>query len=129
MPSGHTSASLVETLTALREQVTGVSESALSTVDGLLLAADADAFHPESVAALSATTLSIGRRMALEAGGGALRDVVIRSAGRHIVVRSVGERALLTVVGDEGLDLAGLRREVHHAVERLAAILADDAPA
>ncbi|MFZ4276754.1 roadblock/LC7 domain-containing protein [Streptomyces arboris] len=126
MPGSHTSAPLVDVLTALREQVTGVTESALCTVDGLLLAADADALHPESVAALSATTLSVGRRMALEAGGGPLRDVLIRSAGRHIAVRAVGARALLTVVGDDGLDLTGLRGEMPRTVERLTAILDED---
>ncbi|NJQ01042.1 roadblock/LC7 domain-containing protein [Streptomyces zingiberis] len=119
---------LVEILTSLRERVLGVTETVVSTADGLLVAADADTVQPESVAALSAATHSIGRRMAHEVGGGELGEVTARSAGRHVVVQAVGERALLTVLGDDGLDLAGLRREVPAVVEQLAEILAADAP-
>ncbi|MFE7233654.1 roadblock/LC7 domain-containing protein [Streptomyces sp. NPDC002405] len=129
MPTAHQPEPLVEVLTALREQVMGVNETVISTVDGLLVAADTDAVQPESIAALSAATHSLGQRMVHEAGGGALRDVATRSAGRHVVIQAIGERALLTVLGDDGLDLAGLQREIHSTVERLAKILEADAPA
>ncbi|MFF7140683.1 MULTISPECIES: roadblock/LC7 domain-containing protein [Streptomyces] len=129
MSTAHQPEPLVEVLTALREQVMGVNETVISTVDGLLVASDADAVQPESIAALSAATHSLGRRMAQEAGGGELRDVSTRSAGRHVVIQAIGERALLTVLGDDGLDLAGLQREIHSTVEQLAKILEADAPA
>ncbi|MEU8934334.1 roadblock/LC7 domain-containing protein [Streptomyces sp. NPDC048409] len=122
-------APVAEILAAVRENVMGVSETVLSTVDGLLVAADTEGSHPESVAALSASAHSIGRRLAAEAGGGALRELVTRSAGRHVVIEAVGERALLTVIGDEGLDMAGLGRELLGTVERLEAVLRGDTPA
>ncbi|MFJ3496982.1 roadblock/LC7 domain-containing protein [Streptomyces sp. NPDC086091] len=120
---------LVEVLTALRERVVGVHDSVLSTADGLLVAADADTVHPESVAALSAATLSLGHRLAHEADGGALRDVTTRCAGRHILIQAVGDRALLTVLGDEGLDLTGLQLQMPATVEHLLKILDEDRPA
>ncbi|MFJ6562540.1 roadblock/LC7 domain-containing protein [Streptomyces sp. NPDC091412] len=129
MPTVHQPEPLIEVLTALREQVMGVNETVISTVDGLLVAADADAVQPESIAALSAATHSLGQRMVHEAGGGVLRDVATRSSGRHVVIQAIGERALLTVLGDDGLDLAGLQREIHSTVEQLAKILEADAPA
>ncbi|MFJ6728490.1 MULTISPECIES: roadblock/LC7 domain-containing protein [unclassified Streptomyces] len=120
---------LVEVLTSLRERVVGVHDSVLSTADGLLVAADADTVHPESVAALSAATLSLGQRLAHEADGGALRDVTTRCAGRHILIQAVGDRALLTVLGDEGLDLTGLQLQMPATVEHLLKILDEDRPA
>ncbi|MFQ3561876.1 roadblock/LC7 domain-containing protein [Streptomyces gramineus] len=121
-------APVVEVLAGVRQSVMGVIETVLSTVDGLLVAADADAVHPESVSALSASAHSLGLRLAGEAGGGALRQLVTYSAGRHIVVAAVGARALLTVIGDEGLDVTGLDRELRGTVEKLEAILQGDSP-
>ncbi|WP_327232734.1 roadblock/LC7 domain-containing protein [Streptomyces sp. NBC_01317] len=120
---------LVSVLASLRERVMGVSETVLSTADGLLVAADADTVQPETVSALAAATLGLGARMAQQAEAGALRDVVIRCGGGHIVVLAVGDRALLTVLGDEGLDVAALQRETPAVVEELAGLLAGDVPA
>ena len=118
--------SLAGILTSLRERVMGVSESVLSTVDGLLVVADADTVHPESVAALAAATLGVARRMADTAATGALREVVVRCGSGHVVVLAVGERALLTVTGDDGLDLAAFQRESPVTVEALKKVLAAD---
>lgn len=118
--------SLTDILTSLRDRVMGISESVLSTVDGLLVHADVDTVHPESVAALAAATLGVGRRMAETAGVGALREVVARCGSGHVIVVAVGDRALLTVKGDDGLDLAAFQRESPVAVERLSRVLAAD---
>ncbi|NEB05495.1 roadblock/LC7 domain-containing protein [Streptomyces sp. SID13726] len=126
-PEPHDSASsLTDILASLRDRVMGVSESVLSTADGLLVVADVDSVHPESVAALAAATLGVGRRMADQAGAGALREVVVRGGSGHVVVTAVGDRALLTVMGDEGLDLAAFQRESPAAVEELSKVLAAD---
>lgn len=118
--------SLVDVLASLRERVMGVSESVLSTGDGLLVAADADAVQPEAISALAAATLGLGTRMAQQADAGSLRDVVIRCGGGQIVVLAVGERALLSVLGDEGLDVAALQRETPAIVEELVGLLSGD---
>ncbi|MFE9682842.1 roadblock/LC7 domain-containing protein [Streptomyces sp. NPDC006285] len=117
---------LTEILTSLRDRVMGVRESVLSTADGLLVVADTDSSHAESVAALAAATLGVGRRMADQAGVGALREVVARCGSGHVIVLAVGDRALLTVMGDDGLDLAALQRESPATVEQLNQALAAD---
>ncbi|MDG5805484.1 dynein regulation protein LC7 [Streptomyces sp. JV178] len=113
-------------LTSLRDRVLGVSESVLSTVDGLLVVADVDKVHPESVAALAAATLGVSRRMADQSGSGALREVVVRCGAGHVIVVAVGERTLLTVMGDDGLDIAAFQRESPATVEQLTKALAAD---
>ncbi|MCX4234354.1 roadblock/LC7 domain-containing protein [Streptomyces sp. NPDC020707] len=117
---------LTEILTSLRDRVMGVSESVLSTADGLLVVADTDSSHAESVAALAAATLGVARRMADQTSVGALREVVARCGSGHVIVMAVGDRALLTVVGDDGLDLAALQRESPATVEQLTQALAAD---
>lgn len=117
---------LTGVMALLRDRVMGVSESVLSTADGLLVAADAQSVHPESVAALAAATLGLGRRMADQAGAGALREVVTRCGSGHVIVLAVGERALLTVIGDEGLDIAAFQRESPAVVAELSKLLEAD---
>ncbi|GGO88503.1 roadblock/LC7 domain-containing protein [Wenjunlia tyrosinilytica] len=125
--NGTTSAEpLVKILSSLRDRVMGVHESVLSTADGLLVAADADSVHPESVAALAAASLGVGRRLADQTGSGSLREVVTRCAGGHVVVLPVGERALLTVKGDEGMDITAFQRESPAVVEELNRVLEAD---
>jgi uncharacterized protein len=120
------SSQLTDILVSLRDRVMGVSETVLSTVDGLLVVADAETVHPESVAALAAATLGVSRRIADQAKVGALREVVARCGSGHVIVLAVGERALLTVVGDDGLDMAAFQRESPATVEELTKVLAAD---
>ncbi|WNI14385.1 roadblock/LC7 domain-containing protein [Actinacidiphila sp. ITFR-21] len=115
---------LVSVLKSLRERVMGINETVIATADGLLVAADTATAQPESVSALAAAGLGIGRRTAAEVGLGGLRDVVTRCAGGYVVVLAVGDNALLVILADEGLDLAGLYRSSPVAVEHLATLLA-----
>jgi predicted regulator of Ras-like GTPase activity (Roadblock/LC7/MglB family) len=121
--AGAPSGDLVKELTGLRGQVLGISESIIATTDGLLVAADAANVQPESLAALSAASLALGKRSAAEVGLGGLREVVTRCNGGYSIVLAVGDQALLVVLGDEGLDLAALRREAPPVVERLGGLL------
>ncbi|WP_433891038.1 roadblock/LC7 domain-containing protein [Streptomyces sp. CA-111067] len=114
---------LVGSLKSLRERVMGVNESVISTADGLLVAADTATAQPESVAALAAASLGLGRRTAAEAGLGGLRDVVTRCNGGYVVVLAVGDHALLVILADEGLDLPGLHRESPATVEQVLSLL------
>ena len=125
-PQPSQSAQLTGILTSLRDRVMGVSESVLSTVDGLLVVSDTDSAHPESIAALAAATLGVSRRIAEQASVGALREVVARCGAGHVIVLAVGERALLTVMGDDGLDITAFQRESPATVEELTKVLAAD---
>ncbi|MFC8450659.1 roadblock/LC7 domain-containing protein [Kitasatospora sp. NPDC057223] len=114
---------LVEELKSLRDRVMGISETVISTADGLLVAADTATVHAESAAALSAAMLGLGRRTGVEVGVGGLRYVETRCNGGYVVVLAIGEEALLMVLGDEGLDIAGLHRESPATVRRLSELL------
>ncbi|MFJ8111806.1 roadblock/LC7 domain-containing protein [Streptomyces sp. NPDC096132] len=115
-------------LISLRDKVMGVTESTLATVDGLVVASDAGKTHPESMAAVAAATLSLGRRLADQGSTGTLREMSARCSAGHVIVTAVGERALLAVVADEGLDLAAFRREMPALVAELGDILDADTP-
>ncbi|GAA3412281.1 MULTISPECIES: roadblock/LC7 domain-containing protein [Streptosporangium] len=111
-------------LKILRDQVTGVLETAVASVDGLLVAADSEGARPEVLAALAAATLGLGKRTGYEVGMGELREVVTRCRSGYIVVYAVRQEALLVVLADEGLDVSRLHVESRPTVERLGALLA-----
>jgi uncharacterized protein len=114
---------VLKELYALREQVAGVRDSAVASVDGMLVASDTDKVRPDVLAALAAAALGLGKSTGQEVGMGELREVVTRCQSGHIVVYAVRDHSLLVVLGDKGLDLARLHLQSRPAVSRLAEIL------
>ncbi|MEY9894839.1 putative regulator of Ras-like GTPase activity (Roadblock/LC7/MglB family) [Catenulispora sp. MAP12-49] len=127
MKPPSSSTALVSELQALREKVVGITDSIISTADGLLVASDSDSGEQESLAALCAASMALGSRTAAHLGLGGLRESVVRAAGGHVVFAAVGDHTLLAVVGDQGLDLVSLRRELPGAVDVLGKLLAGSA--
>jgi predicted regulator of Ras-like GTPase activity (Roadblock/LC7/MglB family) len=115
--------SVLKELYALRDQVAGVRDTAVASVDGMLIASDTDKVRPDVLAALAAAALGLGKSTSQEVGMGELREVVTRCQSGHIVVYAVRDRNLLVVLGDEGLDITRLHLQSRPAVNRLADIL------
>ncbi|MEV0660637.1 roadblock/LC7 domain-containing protein [Actinomadura luteofluorescens] len=114
---------VLEELKALRGQVVGVTDAAVASVDGMLVASDTDEVRPDVLAALAAASLGLGRSAGNEVGMGELREVVTRCQSGHIVVYAVRRTGLLVVLGDEGLDIGDLHLRSRATVDRLGAIL------
>jgi predicted regulator of Ras-like GTPase activity (Roadblock/LC7/MglB family) len=115
---------LVGELNALRQQVSGVTDTLVAGVDGLLIVADTeDRIDPEGVSALAAAHLGLSHTTAAAIGQGAFRRAVVRSSGGYLAVYSVDRLALMVVVGDEGLDIGRLHRASLPAIERIGSIL------
>ncbi|MGW5540866.1 roadblock/LC7 domain-containing protein, partial [Streptomyces sp. NPDC003998] len=56
---------LAREMRGLREEVTGITDTALAAADGMLIAADtAESIDPEGLAALAAAGLGLARRTA-----------------------------------------------------------------
>jgi predicted regulator of Ras-like GTPase activity (Roadblock/LC7/MglB family) len=120
---------LLTEMRALRDRVTGVTDTALASRDGLIIRADTADLDPDNMAALAAAALGLAQRMAAEFGKGVLRQAVTRSSGGYIAVYAVGAKALLVVVGDVGLDSARLDREAMAAAETIEPLLSPSRPA
>ncbi|MBO2450159.1 roadblock/LC7 domain-containing protein [Actinomadura barringtoniae] len=110
-------------LHALRDSVTGVTDSAVASVDGMLVASDTDGVRPDVLAALAAAALGLGKSTSHEVGMGELREVVTRCQSGHIIVYAIGGTKLLVILGDEGLDITRLHLESRPAVGRLGTLL------
>ncbi|GAA3806942.1 dynein regulation protein LC7 [Streptomyces phyllanthi] len=109
---------------SLREQVTGVTDTAVAAADGLLIAADtAGTIEPEGLAAIAAAGLGLARRTAEATGRGTLRQTVTHGSHGCAAFYAVGETALLVVLGDEGIDVDQLHETTRPALARIDSIL------
>jgi uncharacterized protein len=102
---------LLAEMRGLQEKVSGITGTAVATLDGLIVREDTGGVNPDNLAALAAAWLSLAQRMSNEVGQGALREATTRSSGGSVTIFSVGSRAVLVLIGDEGLDTTRLRRE------------------
>ncbi|MEU3777912.1 roadblock/LC7 domain-containing protein [Streptomyces sp. NPDC032472] len=122
-------AQLVTEVRALREKVVGVTDVVVASVDGLLITAETDdVADPESLAALTAATLSIARRAGSMTSKGLLHHTVSRFTDGYLIAHTVGEMALIGVLADAGLDVGRLHDETQASAQRLTALLDPAAP-
>lgn len=113
----------------LREQVPGITDTAVAAADGLLIAADtADSIDPEGLAALAAAGLGLARRTADATARGGLRRMVTYGSHGCAAVYAVGDTALMVVVGDESMDVDALHRATRPTLRRIDSILTEEAP-
>ncbi|MFE3851219.1 roadblock/LC7 domain-containing protein [Streptomyces griseorubiginosus] len=112
----------------LREQVTGITDTAVAAADGLLIAADtANSIDPEGLAALAAAGLGLARRTAEASARGTLRRTVTYGSHGCAAFYAVGDTALMVVLGDEGMDVEHLHRATQPTLNRIGSILTDKA--
>ncbi|MFI6880304.1 roadblock/LC7 domain-containing protein [Streptomyces sp. NPDC050400] len=115
---------LAQEMRGLREQVTGITDTAVAAADGLLIAADtADSIDREGLAAVAAAGLGLARRTTDLASRGALRRTVTYGSRGCAACYAVGDTALMVVLGDEGLDVERLHTATQPALDRIEAIL------
>ncbi|WP_338700042.1 roadblock/LC7 domain-containing protein [Streptomyces sp. Q6] len=120
---------LAQEMRDLREQVTGITDTAVAAADGLLIAADtADAIDQEGLAAVAAAGLGLARRTAELTARGSLRRTVTYGSRGCAAFYAVGDTALMVVLGDEGLDVERLHAATRPALDRIESILAAKTP-
>jgi predicted regulator of Ras-like GTPase activity (Roadblock/LC7/MglB family) len=120
---------LAREMRELREQVPGITDTAVAPADGLLIAADtADTIEPESLAAIAAAGLGIARRATAVTGRGAFRQTVTYGSQGLAAFYAVGDTALMIVLGDEGIDLERLHEHTRPALGRIGSILTGAGP-
>ncbi|MFE3328638.1 roadblock/LC7 domain-containing protein [Streptomyces sp. NPDC059176] len=113
-------------LKELRDQISGITDTVIAAVDGLLIAADTeDNIEPNGLAALAAAKMGIAQRTAAATGRGALQRTVACGSKGCAAVYAVGDTALMVIVGDEGLDVERLHRESQPMLKRIGAILSE----
>jgi len=108
-------------LRTLRD-VPDVLGSVLAGPDGLLIASDVHQVEPDTIAAMAAATVGLGRRFCETVGLGAHRETVIQAEGGSLVSYAAGPGALLTVVVRPGGNLARIHLTARTVAQRVGAL-------
>ncbi|GAB3671010.1 hypothetical protein GCM10027589_39760 [Actinocorallia lasiicapitis] len=112
-------------LRALRDRVSYVTGGIVATCDGFLVAADLPAgVEPDTVAALTATELSLSHRFAQNVCEGDFQEVVIRCTGGHLAIYACGPRAALALLAGPETMLGRLHLEARPTALAIAGRLA-----
>ncbi|NJD59903.1 MAG: hypothetical protein C3F13_11890 [Anaerolineales bacterium] len=115
---------MVELLRNLQASSPNIEASAVVSVDGLTIASALPQNAEEDrVAAMSAAMLSLGERIAMELGRGALEQVYIKGAGGYVLLMSIGSEAVLTALAHENAKLGLILMDMHRTVEALKSLL------
>jgi hypothetical protein len=77
----------------------------------------------DRVSAMSAAMLSLGERIAMELGRGALDQVYIRGDEGYVLLLDVGEEAVLTVLARKGAKLGMLFLDMKRAAADLGKLV------
>ncbi len=97
-----------------------IEASAVVSVDGLIMASALPAdVEEDRVSAMSAAMLSLGERISMELGRGALEQVYIRGDKGFVLLSAVGEEAVLTVLAREQAKLGLVFLEMRRAATDL----------
>lgn len=111
---------MVDRLYNLHASSPDIEASAIVSVDGLIIASALPSGTEEDrVSAMSAAMLSLGERIAMELGRGALDQVYVKGEKGYVVLVSIGEEAVLTALAREQARLGLIFLEMRHAAEDL----------
>ena len=110
----------------LRLRLPHVMGVLVASVDGLLIAQDAEGVEPEVFAAMSAAQLGLAQQIALAAGGGDFHETITRAANGYVATYAAGSGALLTIVAESELNVGRLHHEARPVAARVGEIVSPD---
>ncbi|WP_327697040.1 roadblock/LC7 domain-containing protein [Streptomyces sp. NBC_00459] len=125
-------AEVMDELRRLRARVPQLTGALAASVDGLVLVQDTPGVEPETVAALTATALSVAVRMADATGQGDFRELLVRGVYGYVATYAAGRTAVLTLLAQDRVNVGRLHLEGRRAGLRIGELVdaaAEAAPA
>ncbi|WP_234553998.1 roadblock/LC7 domain-containing protein [Thermus caliditerrae] len=111
-------------LRELRQAVPEITGVMVASTDGLSLATDLPEAEAARAAAMAATALGLGKRIAQTSALGGLEEVVVRGQAGYLVVYAAGDKGVLAVTAPMGANLGLIHLEARSAAAHIAQTLA-----
>ncbi len=110
-------------ISALRQAVPELKGVMVASADGLSIATDFPEAEGARIAAMAATALGLGKRIAQTVGLSGLEEVVIRGQDGYLVVYAAGDKGVMAVQAPQGANLGLIHLEARSVASRVAQIL------
>ncbi|WP_114314166.1 roadblock/LC7 domain-containing protein [Thermus caldifontis] len=117
---------LQSTIRELRQAVPEITGCMVASTDGLSLATDLPEGEAARTAAMAATALGLGKRIAQTVALGGLEEAVVRGKEGYMVIYAAGDRGVLAVTAPTGANLGLIHLEARQAAARIARLLAEE---
>lgn len=117
------SAKIEELLRNLKAAVPELRGTLVATTDGLPVATDFPEGEAARIAAMAATALGLGKRIAQSCALGDLEETVVRGAGGYLVVYSASTKAVLAVAAPAGANLGLIHLEARLVAQTVGSVL------
>ncbi len=114
---------LQEILKTLRMAVPEIQGVMIASQDGLPIAHDFPEGEAPRIAAMAATSLGLGKRIAATLRLGDFQETVVRGSGGYLVVYEAGEKGILAVSLPQGANLGLVHLEAREMAKRLKGLL------
>ncbi len=124
-PVAVTRRRLEQRLRSLAADVDGVTGSLIASLDGRPLAADFPDDDRRQAAAIVASSVGLGERLAELTGRGELREIVVRSTTGYVVIYAMGSTGALIVLATPTSNLAMLHHKVRLELPALQEAVGD----
>ncbi|GAA6731840.1 roadblock/LC7 domain-containing protein [Thermus brockianus] len=108
---------------SLREAVPEVSGVMVASADGLPMVHDFPEGEAARIAAMAATSLGLGKRIATTLRLGEFQETVIRGQNGYFVVYEAGEKGVLALALPTGANLGLVHLEAREAARHLKDLL------
>lgn len=102
---------LNESLQNLRNSIPEIRGSLVASTDGLAIAHQLSEGDPARLAAMVATALGLGKRMANDLQGGDFQETSISGSSASIYIYSAGGRGVLAVIAPTGSNVGLIHLE------------------
>lgn len=117
------SAELTRIILALQQAIPDLAGVMVASVDGLAIAHDFPQDDADRIAAMAATALGLGARIADRTNLGELAEAVIRGDRGYLVVYGAGDSAVLVLLGPLDSNLGLMRIEARVAAVQIKQVL------
>ncbi len=115
---------LQQTLTALRSAIPEVRGVLVASTDGLPIAQNLSGTEdPNRVAAMAATALGLGKRIADTLSAGTLSETSVSGSNGQIYLYAAGTKGVLVVVAAANANVGLIHLEARDAARNIAALL------
>ncbi len=115
---------LQQTLAALRSAIPEVRGVLIASSDGLPMAQNLSGSEdPNRVAAMAATALGLGKRIADTLNAGALQETSVSGASGQVYLYAAGAKGVLVVVTPANANVGLIHLESRDAAKRISELL------
>lgn len=119
---------LSQILAGMRQAIPNLHGLMIASDDGMPLAHDFPEADAQRVAAMGATALGLGKRIAEQSKVGEMGETVVRGDHGYMMIYAAGESAVLVMAGPANANLGLMRIEAQSATGQISQTLGPPIP-